>query len=118
MTIPIWPDGPAGNVLCAIYIERARQERLRAEGKFPATCATPDGLSPEGKLAVLAEEFGEVARHVTEQLIDPTRLEKRKLRKELVEVAAVCVAWAEALDSEMLEKIERMVDRLEGREDR
>lgn len=114
MTIPIWSDGPAGNVLAAIHLERARQERLRAEGKFPATCATPNGLSPEGKLAVLAEEFGEVARHVTEQLIDPARLDKGKLRKELVEVAAVCVAWAEALDAEMserLERIERMVDR-------
>jgi NTP pyrophosphatase (non-canonical NTP hydrolase) len=85
-------------MVCA---ERIRQEKLRASGKFQWTCATifPEGptIQPEAKLAVLAEEFGEVARHVTEQLIDRSRYQPVKMREELVQIAAVCVAWAEAI---------------------
>ncbi len=42
------------------------------------------------KLAVLLEEVGEVARNV---------LEKESPRDELVQVAAVTVAWLEGLDA-------------------
>jgi NTP pyrophosphatase (non-canonical NTP hydrolase) len=90
--------GPVCKMVCA---ERIRQELLRASGKFPWTCATifPEGptISPEAKFAVLGEEFGEVARHVTEQLIDRSRYQPAKMREELIQIAAVCVAWAEAI---------------------
>lgn len=97
MSYTIWPDGPTGDVLQQVNAERYRQEDLRERGKFPATCATPNGLTNAEKFSVLGEEVGEVARHVTEERIDPARLDKAKLRKELIEVAAVCVAWAESL---------------------
>lgn len=87
-------------VLRCVSVERDRQETLRREGRFPYTCASPEGLSHSDKLAVLAEEFGEVARHVTEGVIDPARIETYELRKELIEVAAVAVAWAESLTDE------------------
>lgn len=90
-------ESETGEVLFAVAIERRRQEELRAQGKFRTTCATPDGMTNAEKLCVLAEEFGEVARHCCEEQIDPTRLDKRKLKKELIEVAAVAVAWAETL---------------------
>jgi hypothetical protein len=72
----------------AIDAERFRQETLKLEGKFKYTCAYK--LVPECKLAILAEEFGEVARAVCEN-------DNANLCEELVQVAAVCVAWLESL---------------------
>jgi hypothetical protein len=110
MGYTIWPDGVGGDVLQEIHRERFRQEDLQPKGKFPWTCAAPS-VSDEAKLAVLAEEFGEVAREVTEQLIDRGRrvrdedeiearalaASRRKIREELIRVAAVAAAWAESL---------------------
>lgn len=46
-------------------------------------------MSPQtSKLAVLAEEFGEVARAILER-------DEVNLREELVQVAAVTIAWLE-----------------------
>lgn len=89
-------------VLDDITRERLRQEELVQRGKFKWTCADHrgSGLEPE-KLAVLAEEFGEVARLITETIIDPDRRDIGKLRAELIQVAAVAVAWVESLDREV-----------------
>jgi NTP pyrophosphatase (non-canonical NTP hydrolase) len=111
MGYTIWPDGLAGEVLSDIYKERIRQEDLKELGKFTFTCADLECTQPE-RLSVLTEEVGEVAREVTEGIIrarmrlkptsdfgtDECDVDKEKLRKELVQVAAVCVAWCEALD--------------------
>lgn len=86
-------------VMDDIADERLRQDELKRAGKFHWTCADT-GIRDESKLAVLAEEFGEVARLVVEQLIDRTRREPEKLREELIQVAAVCAAWCEAIDKE------------------
>lgn len=96
MGYTIWPDGPTGDALSDVNEERFRQEELRRSGKFYWTCADV-GPSDEAKLAVLSEEVGEVARLVVESVIDPKRRDKKKLREELIQVAAVAVAWAEAL---------------------
>lgn len=101
-------------VLDEVADERMRQEQLKASGKFLWTCADNVALrqrveraitEPE-KLAVLGEEFGEVCKEVVEEIIASDRhlpsfeAEARsKLRKELLEVAAVCVAWVESLDA-------------------
>lgn len=86
--------------LNAVAAERSRQEVLCNRGKFPWTAAQP-GISDEKKLAVLAEEFGEVAKLVTESLIDPNRRSIADLREELIQVAAVALGWSEALDREL-----------------
>ena len=106
-------------VLLEVNEERMRQETLKEQGKFLFSCADK-GLSEAEKLAVLGEEFGEVSKEVTELVIElaklmkfrmapETRTEviesairnyKVKARKELVQVAAVAVAWVEALSSE------------------
>lgn len=90
-------------VLTAVYSERLRQEALRNAGKFAYTCADrwsgDEGvpIPPAEKLAVLAEEFGEVARAVCE--LQPGDTETRsRLRDELIQVAAVAVAWVESLE--------------------
>lgn len=52
-----------------------------------------------GWLAILAEEFGEAGKAVCEQL--GTKYSKLALREnleiELVQIAAVCIAWIECL---------------------
>jgi len=66
-------------ILHAIEAERARQD-----ARFGSHAWVPDYLW----LAILTEELGEVARDLQE---------RRDLRPELVQVAAVAVAWLEAL---------------------
>lgn len=110
----------AQKVLNEVLGERIRQVELKTEGKFPWTC--DDVRVPDiKKLAVLAEEFGEVAREVNENMtamdtrapfvdvytatslvehqvyLDGIAERKVKMRAELIQVAAVCVAWAETL---------------------
>lgn len=75
-------------ILYAIDSERARQEGLRASGKF--TCADPL-TGNMCKLPVLLEEVGEVAKAINER-------NRAEMKKELVQVAAVAVAWLEALE--------------------
>lgn len=70
----------------AIVAERARQDELW--GGTAGEIASPD-TTQEHRLAVLAEEFGEVAKEVLEG--DPTG----NLRTELIQVAAVTLAWLE-----------------------
>jgi hypothetical protein len=90
--------------LNSVSLERDRQERLRADGKFAWTAA--DSVNPctgnyilrAEVLAVLVEEVGEVARVVCDGLADQV-----KLRAELCDTAAVCVAWIERLDREAAE---------------
>ena len=74
-------------IFCEIDAERERQERKHG----PNTCAG-QGVSDELKSAILTEENGEVAKAVIEKNRD-------ELKKELVQVAAVAVAWLEALDA-------------------
>ena len=79
----------------AIDDERHRQERLKSEGRFSMTCA--DAMSDLERLAVLTEEVGEVARAILEQSRLTNDDHGKELKKELVQVAAVCVAWLEGL---------------------
>lgn len=87
--------------LNTVRAERDRQEGLKAAGRFKYTCADVE-MHDEERLAVLVEEVGETARVVLNrgrQLAtggeDGTT---KKLREELAQVAAVAVAWIEALD--------------------
>ena len=66
-----------------INAERDRQERI-LNGR---TCANPD-VGDFERVAVLTEEVGEVARAILDCDLAQTRL-------ELVQVAAVAVAWLE-----------------------
>lgn len=74
----------------AILRERMRQEQLQAEGRFSHTPSDPE-MSDTAFLAVLVEEVGEVARAIN----DAEGV--ARLRDELVQVAAVCVARLELL---------------------
>lgn len=70
-------------------------ERRRQEAKFPGrTCA--GAISNELKCAVLADECGEAIHEVTKAIAEG-REPGPNLRVELIQVAAVATAWAEAL---------------------
>lgn len=76
-----------------ILAERARQQRMwGGEHSWGAGDCSSDGVAVTVKVAVLAEEVGEVARVV---LDGPAK--SSALREELVQVAAVALAWLEGL---------------------
>ena len=70
----------AENVYLAIQEERDRQNAKWGVKSLPPTIWLP----------VLVEEVGEVARAIMEQ-------DNQAMRGELVQVAAVCIAWLECL---------------------
>jgi hypothetical protein len=80
-----------GAVFTAIVEERVRQLAMWGQPHpwGQGDCSSSDVAEPV-KVAVLLEEVGEVARAVLEG--DP-----QNLRAELVQVAAVAVAWLEGL---------------------
>jgi NTP pyrophosphatase (non-canonical NTP hydrolase) len=73
--------------IAAIRVERMRQERLKAAGKFAATPA--DDIPDTDKLPMLVEEVGEVARAICDGV---------GRYAELVQVAALALAWLEYLE--------------------
>jgi hypothetical protein len=76
----------------AILAERGRQaEKWGPPHAWGAgDCSSPLVRTPV-KMTVLAEEFGEVARAVLDEKNDD-------LRAELIQVAAVAVAWLEGME--------------------
>lgn len=102
MSLAFWDKAAVeqmDRVLDEVALERHRQERKgidhRARGQEHwRSCADP--LLPiERKLAILGEEYGEVAKALNEEWIG----NPANLREELIHVAAVAVAWAESLTS-------------------
>lgn len=85
--IQLRTDPQMWRVLAEVKDERVRQDAKweRRPGEWPAP--DPDSAA----LAVLVEEVGEVARALLSETPD-------RVREELVQVAAVAVAWIEALD--------------------
>jgi hypothetical protein len=76
--------------------ERIEHERREQHAKWGGThewgvgdCSSPD-VAITVKAAVLAEECGEVSRAVLDQ-------DREQLRTELIQVAAVAVAWLEGM---------------------
>lgn len=93
-------------VLEDVTRERQRQEEIgeakRAVGIDWRSCADP--AMPGGdamRATVLGEEYGEVCRAVLERGYTDGQADgigDPELRAELVQVAAVAVAWVEAID--------------------
>jgi len=82
----------------SMALDAIRDERKRQDEKW--------GVQNHGDLAwlaVLAEEFGEAAIAVTKASVPPcysrpTEEQEQALRKELIQTAAVCVAWIQCLN--------------------
>lgn len=89
------PNMLRDGILTDIAYERDRQEdigrRKREQGIGWTSCADPYMAGGDDRRSVvLGEEFGEVCKAVLEHTPN--------LRDELIQVAAVAVAWAEAID--------------------
>lgn len=88
------------SVLERIWMERLRQKDLFRAGKIAFDCASPV-VSDHRKMSVLTEEIGEVAKEVNEAETGENKKQARvRLKTELVQVAAVAIAWLEALEQE------------------
>lgn len=72
-------------------LQEVRAERERQDAKWGGTPGV-DRFSDPHYAAVLGEEFGEVCKAWLERDV-------AGLREELVQVAAVAVAWVEELDN-------------------
>jgi hypothetical protein len=100
-------QGGERDCLVLVFEERERQDEMLRKGKFLYNCASAIA-SPRRKLRVLLEEIGEVAEAIDklEMVLEMTLPKavvqgaKAHLRTELIQVAAVCVAWLEALRAE------------------
>jgi hypothetical protein len=86
-----------------ILAERRRKDQLKTEGRFKFTCAD-QGMGNMERLACVMEEVGEVAaEELTLRRLTRDRDRGRKsfedpveLRKEVTQVAALCLAWLES----------------------
>lgn len=79
----------------SIYVE-IREERERAHAKHgdkSTEAAAPDDMK---RLRILLEEVGEVAREFNEADIHDRAVDLSSLRTELIQVAAMATAWADA----------------------
>ena len=100
---------PQAGVLGEVRNERVRQDAKWGEQNHPdGTCAGPNG-------AVIAKQHADAARSVCDQMAKIGKLtwahilteelmeayaetDESKLRKELIQTAAVAVSWIEAID--------------------
>lgn len=79
------PTRKQDEVIQSVLLERYRQNKKWG----PETWKSPIHV----KYIVLAEEFGEIAEAILNH-------DKKNLKEELVQVAAVCFKWLEALDED------------------
>lgn len=89
------------SILIAIGSERKRQDLLKSWGRFLYTAAD-DGPLDSDRVMWIAEELGEVAKEVSSQpdynrgaLSLGSVGTRANLRKEIIQVAAICAAWLE-----------------------
>jgi len=88
-------------VFAAIARERVRQRELLRAGKitFDVASTIPDD---NRKLRVLVEEVGEVAQEIDDlEYAKHSAVKKAvtaRLKTEIIQVAAVCVAWLESME--------------------
>jgi hypothetical protein len=89
---------PRQQALAAIDLERARQEKLKQDGRFLHTMFDM-GLQEAERLALIVEEIGEVSRNVQARahLVTDGNRTDRALFIELTQVAALCCGWMERL---------------------
>lgn len=77
-----------------------RQERVRAHAKHGNTSMESSSPDTYRRLSILAEEVGEVAAEFNDAEHENRPVDIVALRKELIQVAAMAGAWADACDAE------------------
>jgi NTP pyrophosphatase (non-canonical NTP hydrolase) len=90
------PDAQQSAGYPKVY-EDVRDERKRAHEKHRATSMEAFPPDDMNRLAILTEEVGEVAKEFNEARHYGRDVDLGRLRKELVQTAAMAVAWADAI---------------------
>lgn len=98
MSYIIWPDGIKGDIVREIY-----EERFRQIAKFGEQLE----LGETDTLAIISEEFGELAKDVVEIMMfngettNPKYLgHMRNAEVECIQLAACCLAFIERLHAQ------------------
>jgi hypothetical protein len=91
------PESLVQSVAQNIVTEVYRQDALARKGKFGGTHIMPGGTDLQ-RLAVLSEEFGEVSIEVCKGIEVDEQVRRPNLYTELIQVAAVALAWAIAIE--------------------
>lgn len=77
---------------------KVRDERIRAHRQHGNTSVESSAADTFRRLAILMEEVGEVAKEFNDAENEGRPVDLYLLRKELVQVAAMAGAWADACD--------------------
>ena len=104
------PSSKQVEIFNRILLERQRQEKLKAEGRFPYTAA--DDIPLLAKNGILGEEAGEVSTACLNyegfsRDYEPNGL--TEIHKELIQVAAVALAFLEGISDEFGQPLEEQV---------
>ena len=95
INLQLFPFESRAKIYHEIDDERDRQEYLKSQGKFKYTCADIEKPDPEC-LSVIIEEVGEIGRALNDrEILD-------KLKQEILQTAACCVAWLEKINNELI----------------
>jgi hypothetical protein len=78
--------------LSAVQYEATRAHNLHGDNSMMSEDHTDDR-----RLAILAEEFGEVARELNDAVVEDRLIDGDKLMKELIQTAAMAASWVEVL---------------------
>ena len=95
--IPPLPEAAIQTAAQEIIAEVHRQDTLARAGKFDGTHIMPGGTDLQ-RLTVLAEEVGEASIEVCKGITVGGQVRRPGLRTELIQVAAVALAWVTAID--------------------
>ena len=87
-----------GLALSELTLAAVQGEATRAHVRHGPNSMMNPTASDERRLAILAEEFGEVARELNEAVIHARPVEREHLVTELIQTAAMAASWAEVLE--------------------
>ena len=93
---PPMPGEESGLLLDEVTMAAIQAEATRAY--LVHGCKSMFYGTDERKFAILAEEVGEVARELNEAVIHDRPVDKDRLVKELIQVAAMAATWVQALE--------------------
>lgn len=79
--------------LAAVQAEATRAHLLHGENSMLGASQTNDR-----RMTILTEEVGEVAKEVNDGFVEGRPADRDKLVKELIQSAAMCLSWVEALE--------------------
>jgi hypothetical protein len=84
-------------VLSPLTLDAIQAEATRAHLKHGENSMLSPGHGNDRRIAILAEEVGEIARELNDAAIEGRPVNRDKLIGELVQSAAMCATWIEVL---------------------